>query len=533
MGNLVLFVHGLGADNHDWWGTTKDFLFHDEDIKANNYSIEFFNYATDKFTSYPNSIKNMFGLGSRLASLDDLGGQLVSKIKIMMQFKKYNCIKLFGHSMGGLVISVALYKLKNGEADEKEIYSKIMNVALCGTPIGGSKVAKLCKNIFKLSSSSHTKSLSFNSDEVKKINNYLSDCISLEPSIEKPLVHFFKITEDEVVKDDIERFGSFLDKINTVIKPTPLAGGHCEAVKNLAKESTEYCLIKNWIIKNDNLRTKETTPDYHQMEKKDIAINELKVYRDFLSKKDYHSLNDEEKKFLDKNFIIRERNGVTTVLKNGCVIINAEIEIEIVRSGNFETEYIISTSFPKNVKFPTFDKFLNSQDRFNDFSFQAKILSYFRNGNKISSDEYSGLKLKCESSESDSLNVILTIPNCKEKDIFFLSYSISIPEEYSSENIKLMKSGDKQYDSVFNMTTPIALKKITFQEEIYGEELFDFRLKVDNNASNEIFKYANKYFVKDEDAFYPKIDYSIYYKRHYWEIYFYNIIDKVVSIKLT
>ncbi|MCT7598998.1 esterase/lipase family protein [Aliarcobacter butzleri] len=533
MGNLVLFVHGLGADNNDWWGTTKDFFFHDEEIKANNYSIEFFLYATDKFTSYFGRAKNFFGLGERLASLDDLGGQLVSKIKTLLQLKNYDCIKLFGHSMGGLVISIALYKLKTGNNDEKLIYSKISNVAFCGTPIGGSKVAKLCKNIFALSSSSHTKSLSFGSEDIKKANNYLSDSISIVPSKEKPFLEFFKITDDEVVKEDNERFGSFLDKIGMEIKPISLTGGHCGAVKNLSKESVEYILIRDWILKTDNLSIEEDIPDYHHMSKKDIAINELKRYRYFLSEKNYQTLNEAEISFLKKNFIIRERNGVTTVLKNGCVIINAEIEIEIVKSGNFETEYIIATSFPENVIFPSFEEFLNSENRFNDFSFQAKILSYSRNGRKIPPDEHGNLKLKNESSNSKSLNILLTIPNCKENDIFFISYSVSIPKEYSLENIKLMKSDDGKYDSTFKMTTPIALKKITFQEEIYGKEFFDFRLKVDNDTSNEIFKYTNKYFVKDEDAFFPKVDYSIYYKKHYWEIYFYNIIDSVVSIKLT
>jgi|GEM_PF-5741956 len=244
---LVVFVHGLGADDKNWWGSTKSVIKLDSELSI-HYDFIFFDYKTEKLTNLTTRLLNTFGLGSKLASIQDLGGQLVTSLN--NHNNNYSTIKLFGHSMGGLVISAALHKLKL----ENEIFNKVTDIAFCGTPLGGSNLANTVSSIFRLSSSKHLKSLKVNSDEIKSIVNVLPQLVTLQHNDNKALLKFFKITEDQVVTEDFERYGIFeKDITNNVTTTIDLTKNHCQAVQNLNQNDDNYKAIKKWILRNKNV----------------------------------------------------------------------------------------------------------------------------------------------------------------------------------------------------------------------------------------------------------------------------------------
>jgi len=76
--SVVIFVHGIGADQDEWWGTTKYFLKNDMDIKK--YAVvDFWGYRTAKFTTPKNRLLNLFGKGTVLAN-DLFGFYLINRV---------------------------------------------------------------------------------------------------------------------------------------------------------------------------------------------------------------------------------------------------------------------------------------------------------------------------------------------------------------------------------------------------------------------------------------------------------------------
>lgn len=556
--NLIVFVHGLGADNKDWWGSTKDNLKFDADL-CDDFEFEFFNYTTDKARIE----KKWFSDDKVLAKLDDLGGQLYTKLQRVLNVNNYSCVKLFGHSMGGLVISSAVNKFNESDKDN---FKKIKNIVFCGTPFGGSKFAETSRLIFNLGASQHTRNIHFDSKEVKDITSRFVNNIEYDFNDKKPRFEFMKLTEDQVVTEDEERYGILIDHVNDKkINLIYMTESHSGAVQDLDKTKDNFDAIKTWITDKPK-EIEENTVEIKKLKKTDVkkAIDEKKFslkgtktpiayddskiyearlevlkYREYLSQKNNNDLDEFEQTILKKNFIIVKRDGITTILKNGSVIISAELTVEIIKSGNFISEYQISTSFPENVKFDNFKNFLGQIRRFSEYSFDAEILSYTRGGKELDLSKCPKLETPYTNDgldKDDEKEIVLKVSHCREGDVFVLAHSITIPKEYVQENIELMKKDPKKYQSAFRMRTPIAYKKIVFQEERYAGGLkYDFRPALYNNNSEVAFNYECEHesFNVDKEGFiYADVETSLFYRKHSWQLYFQDVKDKELVFKL-
>ncbi len=211
MSKLIVFIHGLGADDFDWWGSSRDLL--EKNYEDEGTKLYFHTYKTNKISGTFNKIKLKFGLGDNLADLDGLGGQMVASLEHYVHNNNINEIKLFGHSMGGIVLASALWKLQNGTGNQKNIFNKISSIVLCGVPLGGSDVAKIAKQIFSFAVSNQTKALSIDSRALHSIVNNFKSCVTLSPQPNLPHLIFFIIDGDEVVSKHDEKFGHIALKI--------------------------------------------------------------------------------------------------------------------------------------------------------------------------------------------------------------------------------------------------------------------------------------------------------------------------------
>ncbi len=250
MAKLVVFVHGLGADDYDWWGSTKTQIIEryqgDEET-----DVFFYNYKTEKVSGLINRVKLLFGFGTNLADLEGLGGLLSAAIDNKFRGKDYDEIKLFGHSMGGIVIASALWKIKNN-LGYSHIYNKVSSVALCGTPLGGSLIAARISKI-PWTASKQAISLKYQNKTLIHIVNNFSSIVSMDKDNEdKPSLVFFVIEDDEVVQGDNEKFNTFpVDIVR--ISSYSMSGGHVGAVQNLTTDSDEFNNIVTWIEKEEIL----------------------------------------------------------------------------------------------------------------------------------------------------------------------------------------------------------------------------------------------------------------------------------------
>jgi len=76
---IVYLIHGIGVKNAEWWGNTKDII--ESKLKENHNDIEvrYLTYDTAKFDVL-DSVKNLLGGGKTLATLDDIGRNLISQL---------------------------------------------------------------------------------------------------------------------------------------------------------------------------------------------------------------------------------------------------------------------------------------------------------------------------------------------------------------------------------------------------------------------------------------------------------------------
>jgi pimeloyl-ACP methyl ester carboxylesterase len=143
---LVVFVHGWGANNQDWWGATRSsFKSHSEF----NGKVEFLfhGYATSKRPQgIISRIREILGSQEKLQDLAELGQQLWSDLR--QEYRYQRSVVLFGHSFGGLVVASAIgYGIRQNSKDDKAILAAICGIGLCCTPIGGADLADIYERI--------------------------------------------------------------------------------------------------------------------------------------------------------------------------------------------------------------------------------------------------------------------------------------------------------------------------------------------------------------------------------------------------
>lgn len=88
--------------------------------------------------------------------------------------------------------------------------------------------------------------------------------------------------------------------------------------------------------------------------------------------------NTDEDRIAKRNFYLDEIISLRTILKNGNEIMSYECHIEIFEDGLFEFYYGLKSNNDK-TDMPDMKDIVNGENRFSDYSFDAKILNYTHN----------------------------------------------------------------------------------------------------------------------------------------------------------
>lgn len=514
---LTVFIHGIGSDKSSWNDLIK-VCDSDMSIKFKNkklaqlvtshkdhyllyeYDSPIVNYSwTSPIKKYKQKKSGVLEAGDK--NIKKHAEDFLTEINLNKN--DYSNINIVAHSMGGLITLELLFLLF--ENRENDLLNKIHKILFFASPFAGSKDSEDIKKFFdnKLTDtvfSYAVKELSPDSSTITRLYQGLKKYNTELKKLES--IYVFASLDSRILDES-------KDAANSFSKIEYIPCGHSEIKEPKTINDSSYKIFKNFIF--NEVETEKQIIQNETLEK--TAITKLKEYRNtLLTTKEKKT--ELEQKFLSKKYIVSKRDGTTTILKNGCVILSAELTIEMIEDGDFIAEYQISTSFPLSVKFPDFKNFNNNLNRFSDFSFNAKILNYTRKGKDLAINERPDLdEVIAETDDEDKKELILKIRNCKENDQITLAYSMSVPEEYSKENISLMKSDPKKFSSSFTMKTPIAVRIFNFQEEIYGSDKLNLNFKpvIKDNLGN---------------IHAPEIKYNLFYKQNKWKIYFDPFEDK-------
>lgn len=246
---------------------------------------------------------------------------------------------------------------------------------------------------------------------------------------------------------------------------------------------------KDYIFSNFTLEKKEKIASdlYNSIEKekRKIAIEK--------SKEVYY------KNKSNNNFIVLESFRTVTLYLNSNTIITFRIVAEIMEDGQFLFKYSFETD-NKNRILPSFNEFLN-KDRFNDFSFEYKLLTYESSNNKKERINWGIIK-----DHDYQKEIKFYINNTKKGDIIDFMFSITIVNEYTKEVIQKIK--DEKNHHFTSSKTLHAIRNVNFQIENY------------NNSKQSNIDLEPSLFCEKNNLLKPiEKKEDIYYKRYKWKIY--------------
>lgn len=144
---LIVFVHGLGADESQWWGSTPIAVSTDPGLR--DATVRFWGYETSHGAiGFLRRIRNSLGMGARRQTLQQLGQHLRSDLRTLWQQEEYDRLSLVGHSMGGLVLAAALGEDRRDEIDEA-LLDALRELVLIASPLGGADLAELADRVLR------------------------------------------------------------------------------------------------------------------------------------------------------------------------------------------------------------------------------------------------------------------------------------------------------------------------------------------------------------------------------------------------
>jgi len=502
MAKLIIFVHGLGADDYDWWGSTKTQIIkrYQSDEETD---VFFYSYKTEKVSGVINRVKLLFGFGTNLADFEGLGGLLAATIDNELKKKDYEEIKLFGHSMGGIVIASALWKIKNNLA-YSQIYNKVSSVALCGTPLGGSIIATRISRLPWISSK-HTTSLKYRDKTLIRIVNNFRSIVSIMPDCEdKPSLSFFVIEDDEVVYGEYEKFNEF--PIDTVrMLSYSMQGGHIGAVQNLTNDSNEFHNIITWIEKENILHDipegqKANFKSFIEKRtfSKEIGIPKLKLKEMYLGymnnenkKRPYLDLSIHARRtYLHKRIKEADNLAITDFKRIVKVVDNTKECIFEIKNG-FLKESIYGNQDKLNelIELLKDEKRIQTVDRFSEVVLN---LGYRVNGGqKLFKPNLKEIKLYAND-KYKGFNIVCSLGSFAIGDEIEFLASITLP-------VTIFDFPDEK-DS-FSFPSIAYDRKYIIQEEIYGNN--NPRLE-----PNEVSGVASVYKSRDRSLYYNRYIFS-------------------------
>jgi pimeloyl-ACP methyl ester carboxylesterase len=235
---LLIFVHGLGTNAEDAWGSTPAAIR--SDARLHGVDIQFWGFKT---SSRPTNW--LFDLLSkvRLETIRQLGEHLCSDIRQWSSARGgAGPIVLFGYSFGGLVAAAAAIEASKN----RDLASWIRGIGLCATPIAGSDLLGKAGLLFKLAGSNvQLKDLRRDSQSRKELVAEFINRFVLSADGNPHRVSVFRASHDSVVQEH-ELWSGALN--NTSVQSEVLAGGHNECVRDLMPRHENLEKIILWIM---------------------------------------------------------------------------------------------------------------------------------------------------------------------------------------------------------------------------------------------------------------------------------------------
>ncbi|MEM9128195.1 MAG: alpha/beta hydrolase [Pseudomonadota bacterium] len=128
--SLIVFAHGIGGTaKRDYWGMLPDLLRYD--TKCLSTDVDFWAYQSSLLPrlTLPTGIGKR---GRAEAALDAVSSLLLSDIKARAAAREYERIRIFGHSLGGLIaVRTAASALSS---EDRAITFQIDRLAISATP---------------------------------------------------------------------------------------------------------------------------------------------------------------------------------------------------------------------------------------------------------------------------------------------------------------------------------------------------------------------------------------------------------------
>ena len=482
---LVYLVHGLGVESEEWWGNTKDTLEKLLEEESGEIEFKYLNYKTRKFDSLGEKIKSFFGKGDALATLNDLGKHFISKLASDESIENADCIMFFCHSMGGLVVANALEYANNVES-LRFISHKITHIILCGTPLGGAKLANRAE--YLPVSSLHIKELLKDNCSREIISLKLKELTSIHNDRLKTNLSFIRISEDEVVKTDEERYGVFYNQLNGIETPT-ITGSHSGSVQNMnvinagiIKRHIAQCLSSD-ICKDRSKEISEMESKLLRIREVDENIKKQKAdYQtqliDLLIKKQSEKFiysKEIENNFIDLKIFYRktflaECSGDNEESKDRKVILDISRRIKIIDSQK-DTIIEFYAGFAKESKEYANREYINTLieklkqsmtdptiDRFKNFTLRVK-----KKEDKDLLLQVNDVRLELEEKEkSMGINIKINIGKYSKYDEVELLLSYTLPTT-------IWLPSCKHIPDIITLPPNVLEYEVIIQEEIYND----------------------------------------------------------------
>lgn len=249
--HLAIFVHGWGAAEPEWWGTTTAALKsfgHVNEIKC-----FFHQYHTTHSPQWKvvQRIREIFCNVARHQELGELGQDLWSNVRSQFRRTDSRSISIFGHSFGGLVvadaISYAAQRAADGSDEDARTLGALTGVALCCSPMDGAKLAQNYSSIMKpVAKNIHVQNLLKDSKKREEVLNSFINYISQKPYF----LTLFRADGDGIVgSKDI--YGPFV-RAEVKFYEDVLEGTHSDCVQNIgpATKTSNFEKIKQWLLSN-------------------------------------------------------------------------------------------------------------------------------------------------------------------------------------------------------------------------------------------------------------------------------------------
>lgn len=135
--HLAIFVHGWGAADPGWWGTTSASLKSFGDLNEIKFFFPRYDTQHAPQLNVVQRIREIFCNVERHQELGELGQQLWSDVR--NEFRKTNSrsMSMFGHSFGGLVVADGIrYAAERASmhSDDARLLGALTGVALVARP---------------------------------------------------------------------------------------------------------------------------------------------------------------------------------------------------------------------------------------------------------------------------------------------------------------------------------------------------------------------------------------------------------------